>query len=408
MATNLEQDSGDWLTKEESLEHAALAAAHGVVAELAGIEPWERGRIRRRPTTIYDINGLPLFVDYPVRRDGEVLGTVRTAASRVLGAPVVSLIVGPVNWDFNTAVAHLAPIVRKEHPTWQIVTTRLVCYSYPKLGVMFELTDEAGKPARRIYEVADYTLIPELSFKTESGAESEGAYAWSFYGALMGKAALARLQRYAEADQPRLRRTPEARAALRGDLPIGRLAKDELPALSFMFTRQLQFCSHYLPTETRSHHCFSLHAQQNSDYCAVATCQMILCYYRYYYSQDQIAPVLGYTPGNGCPTDQSPGYKSLSCNHLDASFDNSPTWDEASQQICDLHPFKSGIAHHARACAGVASMMTLPGGASNKKLYIYDPWPWNADLKLGGSVYWESWDAVTHTNYVFAKLQYPC
>ena len=86
-------------------------------------------------------------------------------------------------------------------------------------------------------------------------------------------------------------------------------------------TKQLQFCTHYNYNEARSHHCFVLHAQQVNDYCAVATCQMILCYYRYYYTQGQIAPALGYTAGSGCPPDQSAGYEQLSCNHLDATHE---------------------------------------------------------------------------------------
>jgi hypothetical protein len=53
-----------------------------------------------------------------------------------------------------------------------------------------------------------------------------------------------------------------------------------------------------------------------NDYCAVATCQMILWYYRYYYTQNQIAPALGYSAGGGCPSDQSTGYESLSNNHI--------------------------------------------------------------------------------------------
>ena len=73
-------------------------------------------------------------------------------------------------------------------------------------------------------------------------------------------------------------------------------------------TKLLQYCTHYGHTHARSHHCFVLHGQQVNDYCAVATCQMILCYYRYYRSQDDIAPSLGYSTGGGCPADQSPGY----------------------------------------------------------------------------------------------------
>jgi hypothetical protein len=150
-----------------------------------------------------------------------------------------------------------------------------------------------------------------------------------------------------------------------------------------------------------------LHGQQVNDYCAVATCQMILCYYRYYYAQNDIAPALGYTAGNGCPPDQSPGYESLTCNHLASSFDGSATWEKARDQINLLRPMKSGIPGHARAVAGYSYTWWKLSGIQDKKLYIYDPWPWNADYALGGAVVWEDWDAVTHTNYVYAHVDCP-
>jgi hypothetical protein len=170
-------------------------------------------------------------------------------------------------------------------------------------------------------------------------------------------------------------------------------------------TRELAFCSHYRSTEARSHHCFVLHAQQVNDYCAVATCQMVLCYYRYFYTQDQIAPALNYSAGSGCPANQSPGYQTLSNNHIIATFDSSPTFAEAKTQINNLRPFKTGIPGHARACAGYSESLWY-NIQNSQSLKIYDPWPWNADFKLGGAVYWEDWNAVTHTNYVFTRLNY--
>ena len=172
-------------------------------------------------------------------------------------------------------------------------------------------------------------------------------------------------------------------------------------------SRTLQYCNHYAETEPRSHHCFSLHAQQVNDYCAVATCQMVLCYYRYYFTQDTIAPSLGYSAGGGCPPDQSPGYETLTCKHIDAAFDSAPTWNKARTEIDGLHPFKSGVPGHARACAGYSSTTWIFSSITEKKLYIYDPWPWNADLKLGGAVYWEDWDSITHTNYVTTRIDCP-
>jgi hypothetical protein len=88
---------------------------------------------------------------------------------------------------------------------------------------------------------------------------------------------------------------------------------------------------------------------------------------------------------------------------LNAAFDNTPTFAEAKAQIDALHPFKSGISGHARACAGYSS--NLLTGVN--RLYIYDPWPWNANLKLAGTVTWEDWDSPVKTNFVTTKLTCP-
>jgi hypothetical protein len=294
--------------------------------------------------------------------------------------------------------------VNKEHPEWKILDTKLVCYSYPKLGVMYNLVDAGGKNARLIFDVASLNLIPEA---TPESSGSEGAFAWSFYDSLPDKQRASNLDHYKQIDQARLQVSADTQKVMVASKSLANLnlvIADKV-LMGMTTTRELQFCNHYLHTEARSHHCFILHGQQVDDYCAVATCQMILCYYRYYYTQNQIAPALNYSAGSGCPSDQSAGYESLSNNHLDATYDTSPTFAEAQSQINALHPFKSGISHHARACAGYSSTSWY-NSVTSRSLYIYDPWPWNADLKVGGAIYWEAWDAVTRTNCVNTRLIY--
>ena len=395
-------EEAHFIARDEMTQNVSVASAQGALARLPGLEAWQRGSIRRKPLEIYDINGKLLFLDYAIVRGTESVGTVRAAASKVLGTPVVALEAGPRTWDYGTAVEKLTPGVTSAHPRWKLLDTKLVCYSYPKLGVMFSMSDDNGKPQRLIFDVASLNPVPEAP----AAGLAEGSFAWSFYDAISDAQRERKLALYEKVDDIRRQLPPDKQLILKQQVSIAKLA-DVVVVLAFVsVTKQLQFCSHYAYNEARSHHCFILHAQQKDDYCAVATCQMILCYYRYYYTQDQIAPKLGYSAGGGCPSDQSAGYEALTCNHIDATFDSTPTWEEARNQINALHPMKSGISWHARACAGY-SYTTVAGVISQKKLYIYDPWPWNADYKAGGAVYWESWDAVTHTNYVFTKLTCP-
>jgi len=400
-ASGMFSEEGNLVPEGELLEHVSLTVLRSAAIGVPGVTDWSRATVSKKPLKIYDINGKPLFYDYAIKKGAETIGTVRAVASRILGAPVIAQELGPRYWDFEVAVKKLTPKVKKEHPGWKMLSTKPVCYSYPKLGVMFEMTDERRRLSRLIFDVAGLNLVPEKPPKPDI----EGDFAWSYYDALPEDARKLRLEQYAYFNKWRLEVPKKTRKSLTIAKTLSPFSRLIWP-IKIHLTKQLQFCPHYNYNEARSHHCFILHAQQQSDYCAVATCQMILCYYRYYYTQDQVAPALNYGPG-GCPPDQSSGYEQLSCNHLDATYDTTPTWEEARDQINALHPLKSGVPGHARACAGYSFASWLfGGGVTERKLWIYDPWPWNPDYKLGGSLYWENWDSITHTNYVLTRL--PC
>jgi hypothetical protein len=382
-------------------EHAALAVMRDSVAGVPGLTGLLAGRVRKEPIPIFDINGTLLFYDYAVGRGAQVAGYVRTAASRIVGPPVVAIEIGPRHWDYAAAVRRLTPRVKKQFPGAALSEPMLVCYSYPKLGVMFH-AKSPEKSTRVIFDVADLSPIPE-----NPRPEREGAYAWSFYDALSDNDRRARSRRFAQADDARTALSSRVRAAISSARSLQAVVSKIDWRFRSTVTKLLEYCSHYPYTHARGHHCFSLHAQQVNDYCAVATCQMILCYYRYYYAQTAIAPACSYSAGGGCPPDQSPGYESLSCNHIDATFDAAPTWQKARAQIDLRRPFKSGVPGHARACAGYSRTAWLLGGTTEEKLYIYDPWPWNADFALGGTVVWEDWGTITHTNYVTTRIACP-
>jgi hypothetical protein len=389
------------IPEEESWQHALLGIVRNAAAGLPGVAAWLSATVRNEPLVIHDINGRRLFYDYQVEMGGETVGYVRVAASKVLGPPVVAIELGPRHWNFRAAVRKLIPLVKEEFPEDQIGPAILVCYGYPKLGVLFEIRGEESR-TRAILDVADLTRISEQP----SRPPVEGAYAWSFYESLADADRRSRLKRYVQADAARLDISSRQWKALRGARSVSAAARKIDTAWRKVHTKLLQFCTHFADHRPRAHHCLALHGEEQTLYCAVAVCQMILCYYRYYYTQDQIAPALDFSVAQlGCPADQSPGYKTLSCNHLDAGFDNPPTWEKARDQIDQLHPLKSGVPGHARAVAGHS--YTLWKKDASRKLYLYDPSPTNPDLALGGTLVWEDWDSVRHTNYVYTRIRCP-
>lgn len=155
---------------------------------------------------------------------------------------------------------------------------------------------------------------------------------------------------------------------------------------------------------------FELYAQKTNVYCAVATGQMILDFYKYHYTQNQIATAMGTGSGGTSNSGQVNGYESLSKNCLNATYDNTANWYEARNEINANRPLKSGVPGHARACAGWRQQRIWIIGQQPKRwLKIYDPSPWNADICKGGRVYWENWNAITHTNFIYLRHRsQPC
>jgi hypothetical protein len=102
-------------------------------------------------------------------------------------------------------------------------------------------------------------------------------------------------------------------------------------------------------------------------------------------------------------SDQVAGYESLTNFSFDATYDSSAGWSEAKAEIDGGRPLKSGIPGHARACNGYRRTFGFVLSGFDYAVHIYDPWPWNADICNGGAVYWEDWDAVTHTNWIYVR-----
>jgi hypothetical protein len=131
---------------------------------------------------------------------------------------------------------------------------------------------------------------------------------------------------------------------------------------------------------------------------------MILDFYKYHFDQTDIAAAMSTGAGGTTNPNQVTGYESLSNNGLDATYDSTASWSEAKAEIDANRPVKSGIPGHARAVAGWKRQNFFLVGASPKQwIKVFDPWPWNTDICDGGAIYWEDWDAVTHTNWIYVR-----
>ena len=388
--------------KERAMQHALMTARRAWAGGVRDFEAWGTVELEPTPLVIYDLNGDPLFFEFTAIRSDKPMGRLKTSATKRIGVTVPTVEFGARPWSPEKGTAEAKKNLKKMFPQATIDSTQLVCYSYPKIGVRVDVRDKKTGIQSYVFDVADGTLI------TRFGAdELEGQTAWSFLDAITPSQAAERIRSWEINDaelEAAKERTPKLFAR-------GLTTKDALNIRT-----SLVVPSHYIPIPFYSskvikfsprcdtHNCFELYAQQTSYNCAVATGQMILDFYRYYYDQDDIAAAMGTTASGTTNPGQVTGYESLSYNCLTATFDNSADWYEAKAEININRPVKSGVPGHARACAGWKRQNVFIIGQPRKRwLKIYDPWPWNSDICAGGQVYWEDWDTVTHTNFIYIR-----
>lgn len=348
---------------------------------------------------IHDLNGLPLFHDVDVMDDSAQIGVVRVAASATIGSALISVETQPRRWDPEGVLDRAPRAALSLHPGATVRDTRLVLYCYPKVAVRVSL-DLPDAPGQRDVLLDASDLSPVVGIG-EEGIEGSGAY--SFYAEIVEPERDARLRRFrydlanvdllrAAASQlfdPRFQPSPALTAKLAA------LANN---LLSVQESRVLP----YSPRCTQAEN-FELRAQQTSVYCAVACGQMILDWHRWYYTQNQIAVAMNTGPLGTTDPNQLAGYKALTNSAFTAVTDTSPDWAEAKTEIDAGRPVKSGVPDHARACNGYRKILNFATSGYQRELRIYDPWPFTADPCQGGAVYWEDWNAISHTNWTYVR-----
>ena len=405
------KEEANYVPVVKAREQAVMHGLREVVQKAPGLDIWRSARVYGRPLRIFDLNGKVLFYEFPVVRKRQMVGRIRASASKVLGSPIYSLQAGPRKWNLRKAIVQTTDLAKRMYRGANVLSTRLVCYCYPKLGILVRLRDSAGKARRVIIDVADYHV--ETEKPPQAGVEGTGAY--SLYDSIPMAKRKSRVERWEKSTSDMETARDKSGFDVKKAFTSTRIdaASTKIVAVALDFfkigSRVVTFCPHRGP---HSHptatglsifpffgipHCFELHGQQTSYYCAVATGQMILDFWRYYFDQkNDIAAAMGTTSGGTYNSGQVNGYESLTNNQLDATYDTSANWTEARNEINENRPVKSGTPGHARACVGWKMW------GPERWLYIYDPSPPDPSGD-GGQIYWENWDAVTHTNFIYVR-----
>ncbi len=317
------------------------------------------------PTEIFDFDGNLLYHDYVMAwADGKEL-RVRTSGNTAFIPSVLSLGINPP-LNIERKLEEARKIAEQNNLNPQANAEALVCYAYPKLGL--QCYDSQGN--KFVIDLGDYTIFPVSNEPTDS-PDFVSTYSPSIF---VNKLTLT---------------LANARA-------IGRDAanKDREDRLDGGKNLEQVVSSLHSQSTEITLKSFKLHPQETPVYCAVATAQMILEYYGFQYSQAEIAAAMK-TGQDGTTNDnQIKGYTSLGKGSLFAPpLDRTASFSEAQFEISQGRALKTGIPGHARACAGFKVE-----ASGIKSLYIYDPWPPNQ-----GTIYWEKWEATTHTNFIYVQ-----
>lgn len=390
--------SRDFAIKGENARlHAQFHLYSVVGARSRGVAGWERGQIATRPTVIYDLSGLPVFYDFPVRIGRKQTGFIRTAANKALGDSVVSTQVIPPGWDMKVARNELRKLIKKKYPRYAIRNIRLACYSYPKLALCAELVSSRQGKKTLLMDVGDFTQIP-----VKPGPEREelGQVPYSLLDKVPEKQEKAGPKTWDKVNhevenlfkkEKKLEPARMYRLAPKERLEVIDKIVVKTKLIKLYTERVLDFCCH--TGGCRDHECFCLHPQENSVHCARASAQMMLCYWRYCYSQHEIAQAFGAPDNQGTsPTAIVPGLESLTNNCFDATRHGVADWATSENEIKQRRPFMSCTWGHARACAGTKKWnIWIVNQPQPRYLYIFDPWPPNT-----GAIYYENFNT---TNY---------
>jgi hypothetical protein len=157
--------------------------------------------------------------------------------------------------------------------------------------------------------------------------------------------------------------------------------------------------------------CYELSGQETEFWCVAASIQMVLGFFRYEYSQSEIAKVAGLGTLKRPRAlevrrvnDIIKFIKTLSCGHLEAGRIDEPEHREFRREIDANLPLISIIPGHARTVAGYYHGKVEAGGKIPfDGLLVYDPSPPSA-----GAIHrYENFNVHTHRYAFTVRLKCP-
>ncbi len=250
----------------------------------------------------------------------------------------------------------------------------LVCYCYPKLGLLCNRPKQESQVILDLVAASHERFLPhEVSKRSPN---KEGSAVWSPFD---------RLKKVSSAKE-HFRESVSRLESFWGEQ--SKLATLDSRAVAAANKTQ-QYTLHIDPE-----------VQENDWFCAVATAVMLLGFHNIQKTQRQVAAFMNPTPEDGCTVEtQVMAYGEISkkgvpaVQTLEAISDEAPSSEKSRIEIVEHRmPFRVGTEGHARAVAGWRRL-----GDGTVEQLVYDPYT--------GDTTWENaWDILLNFVYVRPKL----
>jgi len=352
----------NYIPIETALEHATLYMWE-YTSQNMDENAWNGASIDKEPIQIYDTNGKLLFYLFSVEINTKTVGSIITPASKVLGFPVQS-IGEPYTYDIENSLNNLNEILSIEYKDFKLIFSELVCYDYPKLGILVKLLNTETKLEKTLIFDAF-----EMSNKTIDIKDNS----WSYYQQISND----QLIKNIECWNLNSKNLEESSSYLKNS---GILSYNEAIAGSKAIGE-----SDYISS-------FPTVSQGNSEWCMIATAWLITKHYYYSTtrSQTDIANHMNVYTNTG-PTwtnylsYYTDSYSDGGLGKTDSEYHNyfyqQLEYDNIKTEIKANRPISVGASGHERACIGYWQY------TNGNKLYKFsDPDPQK-------TTYWEAADS---------------
>lgn len=338
-AVSAQEEKDYFITAEKALEHANAHMISFIASDAPNFENWTEASIDPKPLELYDINGQKLFYQFSVYKNNNLIGTIDIYANKTLGHSFNDIAFDPEPYKAAEAVKKSKEIAKKNYPTGEIKSTKMVVYSYPRIGAMTVIKDKTTGDDYRIF-VDGYTL-EEVQDKPVTETELG---VWSMYEQRLKNGIDENLKEWQKSDQ--LTKSIEQAAANKGVNISVAVTEENMKKLSgdAAITSTTSSKSLNVP----------LYAQLTGYYCVPASASMIGKYFGVSHTQYYIYDLEEGEPPHGLSDsdawDYCRSYSGLSKrgSYIESSF----TASETKSEIDNGRPYFSFITGHCRACKG--------------------------------------------------------